>query len=415
MFALRTHDGGYAPTYFLAALGAGGVAVSFYMYLMFLVDHPGTPMATFDAIYPLLTGDNLILAGLVAADLAAMLLFAVLHFRLLFWNLRELRRFTRGEAYRKLRESNAEVTLMTVPLTLAMSINVLFVLGATLVPGLWSVVEYLFPLAIVAFLAVGVLALRIFARYLTRVMTRGGFEAMDNNHLGQMIAIFAFAMVAVGLAAPGAMSHHVEVNAVGIFFSIFFASVAILFGLVKMVLGFRCILRNGIAEEASPSLWIVIPILTLLGIAFIRMSFGLHHGFEAPMSVPGLFVLTSTVLALQLLFGLIGYGVMKRMGYFQDYLHGDKRHPGSYALICPGVALFVFGMFFVAFGLLKNGLMDRFGIAHWVALSPLMVLQFITVVTLLRLNRRLLRPAPAAKAKHDDKSGGLPVAGCTSC
>lgn len=32
----------YRPLYFLASLGAGGMAVSFFMYLMFLVPHPHT-------------------------------------------------------------------------------------------------------------------------------------------------------------------------------------------------------------------------------------------------------------------------------------------------------------------------------------------------------------------------------------
>ena len=33
----------YSPLYFLASLGAGGLAVTFFMYLMFWVPHPGQP------------------------------------------------------------------------------------------------------------------------------------------------------------------------------------------------------------------------------------------------------------------------------------------------------------------------------------------------------------------------------------
>jgi len=35
----------YHPLYFLAALGAGGLTVSFFLYFLFLVPHPATPMA----------------------------------------------------------------------------------------------------------------------------------------------------------------------------------------------------------------------------------------------------------------------------------------------------------------------------------------------------------------------------------
>jgi len=385
----------YSPLYFLAALGAGGVAVTFFIYLMFMVDHPDTPMITFNQLWPVLTGGHPVAGALVGSAMLGMLFFSLLHLRLLAWNLVEFARFSKTPAYRKLRSSNNEATLMTIPLTLGMTINVLFVNGAVFVPNLWQVVEYLFPFAIAAFVAVGVLALRIYARYFTRVISSGDFSFEDNNSLAQMVSVFAFAMIAVGLAAPGAMSHHTEINAVGIFGAIFFAMIAISMGLLKFVMGFKSMLNHGIAPAAGPSLWIVIPILTLLGIALIRMNFGLAHGFDAPLSKPGLFVLTSMILSLQVLFGILGYTVMKRVGYFDEFLRGETRHPGSYALICPGVALFVFGMFFINFGLLQNGLIEQFSLAYFAALSPLVYIQYKTIATLFRLNDRLLSaPVP---------------------
>jgi hypothetical protein len=318
--------------------------------------------------------------------------------RLLVWNISQYRRFRETEAFQQLKNSNGEISLMAIPLTLAMSINVSFVLGAVFVPGLWGSVEYLFPFAILAFLAVGAYALRIFGQYMTRVLTCGCFDFLENNNLSQMLAIFAFSMLAVGLAAPGAMSHHTVVNAFGIFFSIFFTAIAVLLGLVKLILGFKSMLRRGVAKAASPSLWIMIPILTLLGISFIRQSFGLHHGFDVPMSTPGLFVLTSAILSLQLIFGMIGYSVMKKVGYFDDFLDGNEAHPGAYALICPGVALFVFGMFFIVFGLVKNGLLDKFSPAYFVFLAPLVYIQLKTISTLFKLNRKLLQTPGGAVA-----------------
>ena len=280
---------------------------------------------------------------------------------------------------------------MALPLTLSMSINVSFILGVVLVPDLWNIVEYLFPLAIAAYAAVGIYALTMFTQYLSRLITSGDFDCIQNNNLGQMLAIFAFAMVGVGMAAPGAMSHYSQVNAVGIFLSIFFNSIAIIFGILKFVLGFRSMLEQGIDKTASPTLWITIPILTLLGISFIRVNFGLDHGLGEPISKPSLFILTSAILSLQLMFAWIGYVVMKRLGYFDDYIHGDRQHVGSYSLICPGVALFVFGMFFIHFGLVKNGLLEKFSLNYFLLLRPLVWLQIKTILTLFKLNRKLLR------------------------
>ena len=381
----------YSPLLFLASLGAGGAAITFFIYLMFLIEHPDTPMVTFDHLWPIVTDGHPLAGALVGMAMLAIVFFSVLHLRLLVWNLIELARFRRTAAFGRLLGNNNEATLMALPLTLAMSINVLFVNGAVFVPNLWSYVEYLFPFAIAAFLAVGLLALRLYARYFTRVISTGDFSFDDNNNLAQMIAVFAFAMIGVGLAAPGAMSHHVEINALGIFGSIFFITIAVVMGLLKFVMGFKSMLRLGIAPAASPSLWIVIPILTLIGIAGIRVTFGLFHGFDEPVSRPWLFVLMSSILSLQLLFGILGFAVMKRIGYFRDFLHGGNRHPGSYALICPGVALFVFGMFFIHIGLLKNGLIEQFSPAYYVALLPLVAIQVKTISTLFRLNDRLLR------------------------
>jgi hypothetical protein len=89
------------------------------------------------------------------------------------------------------------------------------------------------------------------------------------------------------------------------------------------------------------------------------------------------------------------------MGYFRDYLHGEKRDPGSYSLICPGVAFFVFGMFFIYYGLGRLELVERFSPLYFGFLLPLVYVQIKTLFTFLRLNRRFfggtgLRPGRAA-------------------
>ena len=216
----------YNPLYFLAALGAGGLSVSFFMYPNFMIPHQGYPMITFDHLFPLLMGDDKLTAILVSAALIVVAGLALLHFRLLFWNISEYRKFKKTEEFLSLKNSNREISLMAIPLTLAMTVNVCFILGAVFVPGLWQVVEYLFPVAILAFLSIGIYALMILGNYFSRIFTKGDFKFSQNNNFSQMIAVFAFTMIAVGFAAPGAMSHHKEINAIGMFLSIFFLSIA---------------------------------------------------------------------------------------------------------------------------------------------------------------------------------------------
>jgi len=377
----------YSPMYFLAALGAGGLSVSFFMYLMFLIPHPKTPMATYDQVMPtLMQGDWL--SFVTAFSLVFIIAFAYFHFKLLIWNIKEYKAFKETEAFSALKNSNAEVTLMTMPLTFAMTINVCFVLGAVFVPGLWSIVEYLFPGAIIGFIITGYYAIKIFMDYFSRLITTGDFDFTKNNNLSQIISIFAFSMVAVGFAAPGAMSHNITINAIGIFGAIFFASISVLLVTIKLILGFKNMFEHGIGSEASPSLWIMIPILTLLGITFIRISFGLDHHFNQSLANASLFTLTSLVLALQLIFGMLGFSVMKRIGYFEEFVHGEKKSAVSFALICPGVAFFVFGMFFINLGLTLNGVVIKYSIAYFLLMLPFMFIQYKTIVYFFKLKNK---------------------------
>ena len=374
----------YNPMYFLLALGAGGLSVSFYMHLMFLVPHKEVPMATYDQIFPaLLKGDWL--SFVVSFSLVFIIAFAILHFKLLLWNIKQYRSFKETEAFTTLKNSNAEITLMAIPLTFAMTINVFFVLGAVFVPGLWSVVEFLFPGAILGFMVTGYYGLKIFSDNFIRLITTGDFDFNKNNNLSQMISIFAFSMIAVGFAAPGAMSHNLIINAIGIFSAIFFGTISVLLILIKLTIGFKSIFEQGVANEASPSLWIMIPILTLLGITFIRISFGLDHQFDQTLANSSLFTITSVVVALQLLFGLLGLKVMKHIGYFEEFVHGDKKSPVSFALICPGVAFAVFGFFFVNMGLTLNGVVEKYSIAYFLLMAPFVFVQYKTVEYFFRL------------------------------
>jgi len=377
----------YSPIYFLSALGAGGLSVSFFMYLMFLVPHEGVPMATFDFVFPVLF-EGTWLSFISAFSIVCIVFFAILHFKLLVWNTKQFKLFKETEGFQILKNSNAEVTLMALPLTFSMTINVFFVLGALFVPNLWSVIEYMFPLALLGFMVTGYYGIKYFMEYFSRLLLKGDFDFTKNNNLSQMVSIFAFSMIAVGFAAPGAMSHNIEVNAIGIFGAIFFGAIALLLLVIKLILGFKNMFEHGISEEASPSLWIVIPILTLLGITMIRVSFGLDHNFDQVLAKASLFTLTSLVISLQIIFGLLGYKIMKEMGYFKNFIDGDKKSAVSFALICPGVAFMVFGMFFINFGLTANGIIDKYSLIYFLFHVPFIYIQYQTILVFFKLKRK---------------------------
>lgn len=377
----------FSPTCFLSALGAGGISVSFFMYLMFLVPHPNTPMATFEYIFEALKRGDYI-SFISAFALVFIVFFAVLHFKLLIWNTKQYFLFKKSPSFEALIKSNAHISLMTLPLTYTMSINVGFILGAVFIPNLWSFVEYLFPFALIGFAINGYFALKIFFDYFSRLIIKGDFDFSKNNNLTQMISIFALSMVAVGFAAPGAMSSNVAINAIGIFGSILFSSLAILLLVLKIVFGFKNMFEHGITVETAPSLWIVIPILTILGISFIRITFGLEHNLNALNNKSSLFVLTSTILSLQIIFGILGWIILKRLNYFEKFIASNEKSALSFALICPGIAFFVFGMFFINIGLVYNDILVKYSPLYFLFMLPFIYIQIKTIILFFKLFKK---------------------------
>ncbi|MDP2832880.1 MAG: hypothetical protein Q8Q28_06230 [Pseudomonadota bacterium] len=384
----------YIPMYHLGALGCGGLAISFFLYLNFLLPHE-SGIISFDQLWPVVSEMNSMKAFWIGVCLFIVFALAALHLVLMAWNTREFGLYKQTEAYSKLRNSSAEISLMAVPLTQAMTVNVLFVTSSLLIPGMWDYIEYLFPLAMLAFLAIGIYAMRILGDYFVRMLLHKGYSFEQNNSLAPMVSIFCLSMIAVGLAAPAAMSHVRETVAISIALSGFFATSAALLMVVMLVIGFHSMLTHGIRLEAAPSLWLMIPITTLLGITFMRTTHGLGEALGAHVSSGETFAVLIAIFSVQLIFGLIGYAVMQRLNYFRDFIHGDKVHATTYALICPGVALPVFGLFVVKFGLLGNTLVSMWTPAMYLFLLPFLLVQLKTLQVLVKLLLRLqLVPAP---------------------
>lgn len=385
----------YSPLYFLASLGAGGLTVTFFMYLMFWVPHPNQPVPIFEDILAAVSTGTLPMKAAILVAIFGIAGFAILNVTSLIWNLRAFATFRRTEAYDQMMSSNAESSVLAMPLALAMTVNAMFIVGLVFVPGLWSIVEYLFPLAMLSFVGIGILALRQLGRFLGRILTtHGAFSIEGHNSFAQMMPAFALSMVGVGLAAPSAMSQIPTVIATSLVLSTGFAIVAIVYGLFAAVTGLNAMLKHGVAREAAPSLMVVVPITTVLGILLLRQNHGLHllggHGKAADS-----FALLTRLLSIQAVFLGLGLLVLLKQRYFDDFVFGTKTSPGSYALVCPGVAVSVMLHFWINKGLVATELLTKFSPAYWALTAVALILQVAMIALVLRLNRQhFSSPAP---------------------
>lgn len=378
----------YSPLYFLASLGAGGLTVTFFMWLMFWVPHPDQPVPIFENNLALMTQGTLLQQAMVLGAMAGIALFAFFNVKLLIWNLRQFADFRRSEGYAAFAASNAGSQILAMPLALAMTVNVGFILGLTFVPGLWSVVEYLFPLALITFLAIGILALRMLGGFIGARLAQGGFSCEANNSFAQMLPAFALSMVAVGLAAPSAMSGNATIAGISIIASSFFMIAAVLIALFAGVLGLRSMMENGVNTEAAPTLMVVIPLMTVIGIAMLRMNHGLHVHFDVHGGAGETLMMLTRLLSVEVLFALFGVMVLSRVGYAAQFLSGTAASAGSYALVCPGVALSVLTHFWLNKGLVAAGLVAQFGVAYWAISGIAIALQLGMILLVWQLGRK---------------------------
>lgn len=144
--SVTREDAPYSPLYFLATLGSGGLMVTFFMFLMFWVPHPGRPVPIFEDITAAFATGAVPLQAAIVVAMAGIAGLSLLLVKSLIWNLRNLSAFRASPAYQALRTSSGETQLMAIPLALAMVVNGGFIVGLVFVPGLWTVVEYLLSL-----------------------------------------------------------------------------------------------------------------------------------------------------------------------------------------------------------------------------------------------------------------------------
>lgn len=379
----------YSPLYFLASLGAGGLTVTFFMYLMFWVPHSGRPVPVFEDIATAFGAGSLALQAGITIAILGIAAMAFMNVKLLLWNVSALSRFRKSDAYTNLRNSNGETTLLAGPLATAMTINAMFIVGLVFVPQLWSIVEYLFPLAMIAFAAVGIWALMLIGDFLGRVLSEGGvFDVTANNSFAQLLPAFALSMVGVGFSAPAAMSLNPTTVGIALVISTFFAVAALIYTVVALIVAFNSMLHHGTAKESAPTLMVIVPIVTILSILFLRQDHGLHTTFGAHAIAGETMVFLAQMLAIQVVFLLLGSVVLRRQGYFKDFVLGSKTSPGSYALVCPGVAFSVLLHFFINKGLVDAGVVDKFSAAYWAVTAIAIASQFLMVALVLRLNRQ---------------------------
>src|SRR5699024_167095 len=157
-------------------------------------------------------------------------------------------------------------------------------------------------------------------------------------------------------------------------------------------------MRHGLHAQATPSIWMLVPIMTLLGIEWVRIQHGLSLHFQTPIISGKMFFTLTAIFMLQLSVLVLGYRIMQLNGYLRIHLYSEEFNPISFGLICPGVALVVMGMFWWHLVWVDSYIVTPFSATYWAGIAVLAVVQFYTLWALLRLSLRLFRYQPVTIA-----------------
>lgn len=372
----------YHPALLLASLGAGGLSVSFYLYLLFLTPHPAQPVPTIDTLLAMESG--LPLSNWWGLPWTLALVFAVLHFALLFWNIPRYRIYKAEHAV-QLSIGDSAFIRFAWPLLLAMSMNAGFVVALLTIPGLWSVIEYIFPAAMLAFIALGVFSLKQLSALIANSL-QDKKPLLAANNLSSLMPAFALGMITVGLSGPAAMSHQLMTSSIALFFVILFGMASIVIITAFGTTSLANVMKSGISREDSYGLMILVPVTTILGIAGFRMLMAVGHHFDLKLPDSLFFLIFATLLALQSFVLWMGLAVMRRNGAWAA-LWSDTPAPSTFAVICPGVAFVVMLDFFFSRGVASLPGGEALLIGGWIVSGAI---QAFVVFLFLRLVMRLI-------------------------
>ncbi|MCC5956918.1 MAG: hypothetical protein JJU07_12505, partial [Natronohydrobacter sp.] len=98
----------YSPLYFLASLGAGGLAVTFFMWLMHWTPHPGKTVPVFEDIMAAFVAGGALTQGMILVAMAGIAVFSFLNLKLLVWNLRRFSAWSKTDGFAAFSKTNAQ-------------------------------------------------------------------------------------------------------------------------------------------------------------------------------------------------------------------------------------------------------------------------------------------------------------------
>ncbi|MEA1989296.1 MAG: hypothetical protein U9N57_08865 [Pseudomonadota bacterium] len=386
------HSKKFEILHILAALGAAGMTASFFFAVNYMTVHPGKAFVDFDTLMANHIGQLDLLSLFIQLYILGAVAAASLHFVLLKRWFKGFNVYRKTQDYQDLLNSNREVQLMAIPLTLTMTMNVFFILGALFIPGLFDsfsvfgftmqVIDPMFIMAGVYFSVIFILALKIFSKYFLRLID-GELDFIQNANLSQLLALFSFGMIGVGFGALG-FSKIPEIAFIGTALSYTVIGLTVMLSILKFVLGFKSMFEHGINAQATVTLLIPVTVIAMLIVGTYRADIGTMHTLGLDRNTTYHLILFTIGIGVSFLIGLFALTAMRNKGFFKA-VNDNKTDAGALALVCPGFAFEVQLVLWLSIGMVNTGLITHGSTGYFVMWLPMITLQMITIYLFFKL------------------------------
>lgn len=332
----------FSPMMYLIALGAGGIAVSGFAFLNYTVSH-GKGLITYAQLHA--QNFSFLNQSLYIFVEIYMIVFTVIHLVLTGFLLVQLLKWKKSNEYKELLANPIANSSLLIPyVSWFMTFNVILGVVRYFMPILSDNLQNIMLGGLLAWIALWLMMMKLEINILSAsFINKFDFSKLNFGWLMQPFALGMATVTGTGIAA---LAVNPSIAHTAAFVSMISFTMSVFLLLVNSVSLFK---NYFLAEKLPdtrllPSILVVIPILTVLGISLFRYGHYFERQFGAHMG-PYFAIVTILTFAFQTWYLFFGLTLLKK------YLVQDFRkeyHVSQWGLVCPLVAYAVMGSFVFA-------------------------------------------------------------------
>lgn len=332
----------FNPLIFLAALGAGGIAVMPFAFLQYTFQTKKGLITLQQIDHGALSGGQQTLFYTLEG---VMLLFALIHFALIGYLGVKLYDWMKDQnQFQKLLNDPLKNSAILAPLiAISMSFNVFIGVVRFFIPVIHTNFQNLMIPALIAWAILWAVILKTVIKLLKISFTKSFDVGVIN--FGWLLHPFALGMISVSGMGIAAMAKNSTVAHTAAFMSLITGTMGLFLLVVKVITIFKShFAAEGLPEKQFlPSFLIVIPNITLFALTFYRFGHYLEH--HMGVHLHGYFIAVVVIpFAFQTWYLIFGMSLLS--DYFKKHFFTQEYYVSLWAFICPFVGYAVLGSFF---------------------------------------------------------------------